>query len=121
MYNKNQILCCIYSLSAKSIYLISAKSAPHILSFKDQYTLYFLNFLIFGLCNSSANCWFRPVPVWTLANLFARIADFLLKTYKPLKQDLFCIYHILIFKQCQMVFKQYQILYHIILYKKLFF
>ena len=34
---------------------ISANSLPQILSVKDEYTLRFLNFLIIGLCNSSAN------------------------------------------------------------------
>ena len=35
---------------------ISAKWAPQILSWNDGYTFIFLNFLIIGLCNSSANC-----------------------------------------------------------------
>ena len=34
---------------------ISAKSAPQILSIKGDYTFLLLNFLIIGLCNSSAN------------------------------------------------------------------
>ena len=37
---------------------ISARSAPQILPFKDEYTLRFSSFVIIGLCNSSANCWF---------------------------------------------------------------
>ena len=36
---------------------ISARSAPQILSIKGDCTFLFLNFLIIGLCNSSANCW----------------------------------------------------------------
>ena len=34
---------------------ISAKSTPQILSLNKEYTLCLLNFLITGLCNSSAN------------------------------------------------------------------
>ena len=34
---------------------ISARSAPQILSIKDDCTFLFLNFLVIGLCNSSAN------------------------------------------------------------------
>ena len=36
---------------------ISARSAPQILSIKGDCTFLFLNFLIIGLYNSSANCW----------------------------------------------------------------
>ena len=35
---------------------ISARSAPQVLSIIDECTFLFLNFLIIGLCNSSANC-----------------------------------------------------------------
>ena len=34
---------------------ISAKSTPHILSLKDEYTFLFFKFLITGLCNSLAD------------------------------------------------------------------
>ena len=34
---------------------ISAKSKPQILSIKGDFTFHLLNFLIIGLCNSSAN------------------------------------------------------------------
>ena len=34
---------------------ISTISAPQILSIKDEYIFHFSNFLIIGLCNSSAN------------------------------------------------------------------
>ena len=34
---------------------ISDRSAPQILSIKDDCTFLFLNFLVIGLCNSSAN------------------------------------------------------------------
>ena len=33
---------------------ISARSPPHILPLKDEYTLHFLNFLVIILCNSLA-------------------------------------------------------------------
>ena len=32
------------------------ESAPQMLSLNDEYTLCFVNFLIIGLCSSSANC-----------------------------------------------------------------
>ena len=35
------------------------RSAPQILSTKDEYTFRFLQFLIIGLCNSSANSLFE--------------------------------------------------------------
>ena len=56
---------------------ISARSAPQILCIKGECTFLFLNFLIIGLCNSSANTLFEifsfliPLP----ANLFARVAE----------------------------------------------
>ena len=56
---------------------ISARSVPQILSIKDECAFSFLNFLITGLCNSSANSLFEifsfliPIP----ANLFARVAE----------------------------------------------
>ena len=37
---------------------ISPRSALQIFSIKDKYHVRFLNFLITGLCNSSANYWF---------------------------------------------------------------
>ena len=71
------------------------------LSLKEEYILHYLYFLIIGLCNSSANCWFSVleliyVPVW-VADLFEHVAADLLtkkkKKTKPLKQDLFDIHH----------------------------
>ena len=44
---------------------ISAKSAPQILSLKDEITLPFSNFPVIGLCNSSLKSkehWFRIIP-----------------------------------------------------------
>ena len=38
---------------------ISSKSAPQILSIKGDCTFLFLDFLIIGLCNSSANSLFE--------------------------------------------------------------
>ena len=38
---------------------ISAKSAPQILSIKGDCIFLFLNFLVIGLCNSSANSLFE--------------------------------------------------------------
>ena len=38
---------------------ISAKSAPQILPLKGEWTFLFLNFLIIGLCKSSANSLFE--------------------------------------------------------------
>ena len=39
----------------KKINCISARSAPHILPIEDDYNFLFLNLLIIGVCNSSAN------------------------------------------------------------------
>ena len=41
------------------IYCISVRLAPKILSIKGECTFLFLNFLIIGLCNSSANSLFE--------------------------------------------------------------
>ena len=85
---------------------ISARSAPQILSIKDECTFPFSNFLIIGLCNSSANSLFEifsfliALPEADLSRV-AKVsdreskADFLSKIYKPLKQDPFDIHHIL--------------------------
>ena len=74
--------------------------STQILSLKDEYTFHFSNFLIIGLCNCFANCWFEifsfltPLP----ANLLriAKVSDcaclaeeFLSRIYKLLTQDLF--------------------------------
>ena len=44
---------------------MSAESAPKIMSLKDEYNLNFSNFLITGLCNSSANYWFGIILLLT--------------------------------------------------------
>ena len=49
-HNKN-----LHPLLSLFINCISARSAPQILSIKGERTLLFSNFLIVGLCNSSAN------------------------------------------------------------------
>ena len=73
----------INCISARSN-CISARSVPQILSIKGDYTFSLLNFLMIGLCNSSANCWsdifslLIPLP----ANLFASVAEvFLSKSF----------------------------------------
>ena len=48
----NKYLTCLLNLLNDCI---SAKSTPHILSFKEEYTFLFLHFLITGLCNSFTN------------------------------------------------------------------
>ena len=54
---------------------ISARSAPQILSIKVDCTFIFLDFLIIGLCNSSANSLF-DIFLFLIADLFcvARVA-----------------------------------------------
>ena len=42
---------------------MSARSTPQILSLKDEYTFRFSNFLIIGLCSSSANSWFGIISL----------------------------------------------------------
>ena len=82
----------------KHINCISARSATQILSIKGEYTFLFLNFLIIGLCNSSANS-FIDIVLFLIrlleADLSVSEADFLSRIYKPLKQDPFDIHHIL--------------------------
>ena len=51
-HNKNQNLLLYLRINC-----ISARSAPELLSLKNEYTLRFLNFVILGLCNTPANCW----------------------------------------------------------------
>ena len=55
---------------------MSARSAPQILSVKDECTFLFLSFLINGLRNSSANSSFYIFPFLT-ADLFrvAKVSD----------------------------------------------
>ena len=67
----------------------------HPLPLKDEYTFGFSNFLIFGLCNSSANCSFNIFL--SLTPLPEDLITFYQKIYKPLKQDPFDIRHILDF------------------------
>ena len=66
-HNKNQ-----NPLLNLLINCIPARSATQILCIKDNYTFRFLNFLIIGLSNSSANCLFSII-----ANLspIARVSD----------------------------------------------
>ena len=52
------------------INFIFAKSAQQILSLKDKYTFRLSKFLIFGLCNSSANCQFGIISL-SITDLFA--------------------------------------------------
>ena len=89
---------------------ISARTAPQILSVKVECTFVFLNFLIIGLRNSSANVWFEifsfliPQPEADLSRVAhvakvsdrANEADFLSnqKICRPLKQVRVDIHHI---------------------------
>ena len=59
---------------------ISARSAPQILSVKDERTFLLLSFLIIGLCNSSANSLLEIFSMSLLKVFFQKI-------HKPLKQD----------------------------------
>ena len=56
---------------------MSAKSTPQMLSLNDEYTLRLLNFLITGLCNSSANLTLliliAPLPLLFLSKNFYTI------------------------------------------------
>ena len=90
---------------------LSARSAPHILSIKDECTFRFPNFLVIGLCKSYANSWFDIFSflitppeadlsrVAHLAKVFDRAREVgkwtsYQKIHKPLKQDPFYIHHI---------------------------
>ena len=55
-YNKKRILLLNVLLNC-----ILARSTPQILSIKDECNFRFQNFVIIGLCNSSANCWLEIV------------------------------------------------------------
>ena len=91
-HNKN-----LNSLLNLLINCMYARSAPQILSIKDECNFLLLNFVIIGLCNSSANSLLDLISFLT-ANSFASAMapddDFHQKTYKPLKQDLFGIHNI---------------------------
>ena len=101
MHNKNKIPLLYLLMN-----FICARSTTHMLSLKNNYTLHFLNFVIIGLCNSSANFWFdifflivdlsgrvTTPPASTPVTKVLVPVDFLSKNCKPLKQDLFDIYH----------------------------
>ena len=64
-----------------------AKSTPQILPLNVEYTVLFLKFLIIGLCNSSANCWFCVIwfLIADLVDLFASEGDFLSKNLKTIE------------------------------------
>ena len=99
-HNKNRIL-----LLNLLINCISAKSAPQIIFIKDDHTFSFLNFLIIGLCNSSANFCFDINSLLTTppGNLFVHVAealaleDFLSRNFKPLEQIHVDVHHVLNF------------------------
>ena len=59
---------------------ISARSAPQILPIKGEYTFLFLNCLIIGLCNSSANSLLNIISFLTVPP-----EVFYQKNYKPFK------------------------------------
>ena len=66
----------------------------------DECTFHYLNFLIIGMSNSSAYSWFDIIFLLRAppeADLSVSKADILSKIYKPSKQDLFDIHHILDF------------------------
>ena len=73
------------------------KSASQILFLKDEYTFPFSNFLIIGLCNSSANCYIAKSKVhWfdIILLLIAPPEELLSRIYQSLKQvhvDIHCI------------------------------
>ena len=75
------------------IKFISARSAPQILSLKNESNFLFLNFLIIGLCDSSAN------SLLDIISFLIALPDvsFYQKFYKPLKKDRFDIHHVLDF------------------------
>ena len=56
--NKTRILL-LYLLTN----CIAARSAAHMLSARDEYTLWFWNFLMIGFCNSLANCLWDVIVV----------------------------------------------------------
>ena len=71
---------------------ISARSAPQLLSIKDECTFLFLKFLIIGLCNSSANSLFEIFSFLTVpAEVFYQK---ICRTFKQFHVD---IHHILEF------------------------
>ena len=72
-YNEKQIPLLYIHINCKS-----ARSALQMLHLKDEYTSCFLNFVIIGLCNSTANCFYQQI-------------------YKPLMQIHLDIHHILNF------------------------
>ena len=71
---------------------ISAKSEPQMLSIKGECTFHFSNFLVIGLCNSSANSLFCIVLFLTAPHTL-----FYQKNYKPPKQVHVDICHVLDF------------------------
>ena len=87
MHNKKGI-----PLLSLLINCISARSESQILSLKDEYNFHFSNFLIVVLCNVSADSWFAIISF-----LKPLLENVLSEIYKPTKQDLFYINHVLDF------------------------
>ena len=64
-------------------------SAPQILSMKNECTFLFLNILIIGLCNTSANSFSK-----ICSSLTVQPEAFLSKNYRPLKQVYVDVHHV---------------------------
>ena len=79
-HNKNRI-----ALLNVLINFISARSAPQILSIKDECAFRFSNFLIIDLCNSSAYSWFHIFSFSIPPPELLALEGFLLKICKPSK------------------------------------
>ena len=79
---------------------ISAKYVQQIFSIKGECTFLFSNFLLIGLCNSSARSVLEMV-LFLIPDLFANIAAspdvFVSKSYRPLNQVRLDIHRILNF------------------------
>lgn len=97
-------------LSPLLITCIPAKSAPPMVSLREEYTLHLLNMLITSFRNSLVSCWFSELQ---LIPVHVTVGDFLSKIVNE-NQFFVGIHHIL-------DFWKYEILYYEILYQKLFF
>ena len=65
IHNKNQNPLLIYLVLIYLVIACQEDKYPQIFSLKDEYTFHFLNFLIIGLFNSSANSWFDIILLLT--------------------------------------------------------
>ena len=82
-HNNNRILLLHLVISS-----ITARSESQMFSSNGKYLLRFLNFLIIGLCNSFAGCWFSGAASETFQNILKYISISFSKIFLTIKASI---------------------------------